>query len=140
MTGKSLSLLSFFSSLLADRMSSSSSTAQVVTCATDVRQGMQRSGAKFYISEKEYFASRQEKLKVQFRRDGGEDAEVRMSEVGDGEVSGGEIAQSSVTSATQRKNDGKTSKSSESGGSALPVKQIFGESAFDPISSSNFAD
>lgn len=41
-------------------------TSHVVTCATDVRQSIARSGAKFYISEKEYFASRHRKLGDQF--------------------------------------------------------------------------
>ncbi|KAJ9111333.1 hypothetical protein QFC20_002624 [Naganishia adeliensis] len=42
-------------------------TAHVVTCATDVRQNIARSGAKFYQSEKEYFAERHRKLGEQFR-------------------------------------------------------------------------
>lgn len=41
-------------------------TAHVVTCATDVRQTIARSGAKFYISEKAYFAARHRKLSEQF--------------------------------------------------------------------------
>lgn len=46
------------------------STAHVVTCATDVRQNIARSGSKYYISEKDYFADRHAKLGEQFRREG----------------------------------------------------------------------
>jgi hypothetical protein len=114
------------------------STAQVVTCATDVRQGMQRSGAKFYISEKEYFASRQEKLKVQFRGSGSGDAEVGTSDAGGGEVSGSGDAQSSANSTSgQRKHAGEPP---ESRGATLPVKQIFGESTYDSSALSTLAN
>lgn len=56
-------------------------TAHVVTCATDVRQNIARSGAKFYQSEKEYFAERHRKLGEQLR---GKRADGAIAD-GDGE-------------------------------------------------------
>ncbi|GHJ87007.1 hypothetical protein NliqN6_3409 [Naganishia liquefaciens] len=71
-------------------------TAHVVTCATDVRQDIQRAGAKFYISEKEYFASRQEKLKRQFRQGEKDDAHPVVQQDGCGGGSIGAAGQASA--------------------------------------------
>lgn len=102
---------------------------------------MQRSGAKFYISEKEYFASRQEKLKVQLRRDGGsEDAGTGASEAGDVGVSGIEVAQSSDNPASGHLKKIESSKTSETRDEVRPPKQIFGESASVPRTSCALTD